>query len=157
MSMPMHLQVVVVGTNSQITAIAASILRGDNGQSIFPWIAAAHVDVPSNNSSFYITNNERKLKIETAASHYFVDVRRIHLWLALDANSAGKVRTYILHNRPPPNGFYRSVFPEPVVPCGFDIPSIHSTKSSLDHWIGTLVNNLEPWKQRIWDAFRDSS
>ncbi|MCX7753748.1 MAG: hypothetical protein N2117_00695 [Anaerolineales bacterium] len=157
MSMPMHLQVVVVSSNSQIAGIAASILRGDNEPSIRPWISAAHVDVPSNKSSFYIASNERKFNIEAATSYYFIDVRRIDLWLALDAQAIEKVRTYIMHNGPPPSGFYRGVFPEPVVPCGFDIPSIPSTKERLDLWLSTLVNNLAPWKEKIWDAFRDSS
>ncbi len=157
MSTPMHLQVVVGSTNSQIAGIAASILRGDNEPSIRPWISAAHVEVPSNKSSFYIASNEHKFNIEAAASYYFIDVRRVHLWLALDTKCAEKIRTYIMHNGPPPNGFYRDVFPDPVVLCGFDIPSIPSTKERLDLWLSTLVTNLEPWKQRIWDAFRDSS
>ena len=157
MSMPMHLQVVVASTNSQIAGIAASILRGENDQSICPRISAAHVEAPSNKSAFYIASNEKKFHIEAATSCYVIDVRRVHLWLALDAKCADKVRTYIMHNGPTPTGFYRSVFPEPVVSCGFDTPSIPSTKDGLERWISTLVNNLEPWKQRIWDAFRDSS
>lgn len=157
MSMPQHFQVVVVSTNSQIAGIAASILRGDNDHSICPWISAAYTESPSNKSVFFLTSHERKFNIETATSYYFIDVRRIHLWLALDPKCAQAVRSYLLHNGPTPNGFYRGVFPEPVVPCGFETPLIPSTKEGLERWIKTLEVNLEPWRQQIWEAFRDSS
>lgn len=157
MSMPMHLQVVVVSTNSQIAGIAASILRGDDSQSMCPWISAAHVEPPSNKSAFFIASHERKFNLETATSYLFIDVRRVHLWLALDLKCAEAIRTYLLHNGPTPNGFYRGTFPDPVVPCGFETPAIPSTKDGLENWIKTLEINLAPWKQRIWDAFRDSS
>lgn len=157
MSMPMHLQVAVVGTNSQIAGLAACILRGDDDPSIRPWISAVHVEPPSNKSGFYLTSSERKFPLEVASSYYFVDVRRVHVWLALDAKSLERIRTYVMHNGPAPDGFYRGVFPEPVVTCGFDIPSIPNGKENFDRWVNILINNLEPWKQRIWQAFRDSS
>jgi hypothetical protein len=153
----MHLQVVVVSTDSQIASIETPILRGDDNQSICPWISAAHLDVPSNKSSFYITSNGRKFGIEAATSYYFVDVRRVHLWLALDAKCVEEIKTFIMHNGPTPSGFYRGVFPDPIVSCGFEITPIPSTKDGLDRWITSLVKNFEPWRQRIWDAFRDSS
>jgi hypothetical protein len=157
MSMPMHLLVVVVGTHAQTACAAASILRGEEDSSIRPWISAAHVEPPTNRSSFSFAGSERSFKIEAAASYYFMNARKVHLWLALDAEAAGSVRTYIMHNGPAPDGFYRGVFPEAVVPCGFDTSWMPSTGEALDHWIITLEKNLEPWKQRIWDAFRDSS
>lgn len=157
MSMPMHLLVVVVGTHAKTACAAASILRGDEDSSIRPWISAAHVEPPSNRSSFSYEGSERSFKIEAAASYYFIAARRVHLWLALDAEAAENVRTYIMHNGPAPVDFYRGVFPEPVVSCGFDTPRMPSTDEELDRWISTLENNLEPWRQRIWDAFRDSS
>ena len=157
MSMPMHLQVVVVGTNSKLAAVAASILRGDTSQAICPWISAAHVETPSNGASFSVAVSERKFNIEIATSYYFIDARKINLWLALDGKCAEKIQTYIMHNGPAPTGFYRGKFPDAVTPCGFEIPSMPSSKSELNDWLRTLVKNLEPWKQRIWDAFRDSS
>ena len=157
MSMPMNLQVVVVSSTSQISSIAASILRGDDNQSICPWISAAHIEVPSNKSSFYIKSNERKFGIEAATSYYFIDVRRVDLWLALDTKCVERVKTFIIHNGPTPGGFYRGVFQEPIVSCGFEIQPMPSTKDGLDGWLNSLIQNLEPWRQRIWNAFRDSS
>ena len=157
MSMPMHLLIVVVSTYGQTAGIAATILRGEEESSIRPWISAAHVDPPSSKSSFQIVGNQRKVNIEAATSYYFINARKVHLWMALDTKSAESVRTYILHNGPAPTDFYRGVFPDPVVFCGFDTPWIPSMGAAFDQWISALENNLEPWRQRIWDAFRDSS
>jgi hypothetical protein len=156
-SMPTPLKVVVVSSNSEIAGIAAAILRGKNDQSYCPWITAAHVESPTHKSSFYITGNDRKFNIEVATSYLFIDVQRVNLWLALDAKCAEDIRTYIMHNGPPPGGYYHGVFPDPVLLCGFDIPLIPSTKERLDSWLASLIDKLKPWEERIWDAYRDSS
>lgn len=157
MSMPMHLLVVVVSSSAQSAAIAASILRGTEDSSICPWISAAHIKPPSSQSSVYIMGNERKINIEPATSYYFINPKKVHLWLALDAKGAEEVGTYIMHNGPAPTGFYRSCFPDPVVRCDFETHWMPSSGEALDQWISVLEVNLEPWKQRIWDAFRNSS
>jgi hypothetical protein len=41
--------------------------------------------------------------------------------------------------------------------CGFKIPAIPSSKNNMDSWLDYLVENLGPWRKRIWDAFSDSS
>lgn len=157
MSIPTPLQIIVVSSNSEIAGIAAAILRGDNDQSYCPWISAAHVGSPRHKSSFYISGNERKFNIAVATSYLFIDVRRVNLWLALDAKCAEDIQTYIMHNGPPPKGFYSGAFPEIVSLCGFNTPFIPSTKEGLYYWLDALVDNLKPWKERIWNAFRDSS
>ena len=157
MSMPEPLDVLVVSTDSRVAAIAASILRADNVHSICPSFSAAHVESPSRNSSFGITVNEHRFDVEVATSYYLIDAQRVDLWLALDVQSLERVRTYSMHNGPPPDSFYRGPFPEAVVPCGFDVGWMPSHQKDFDPWLRTLTENLQPWKQRIWDAFRDSS
>jgi hypothetical protein len=156
MSMPMHLQVVVVSKDSRTAAIAASILRGDEEESIHPWISAAHLKPPSNTSPVQMAINNKKFSIEVATSHYFINAKRVDLWLALDTKSAEEIRIYVMHNGPAPAGFYRGAFPEAVVDCGFETPWVSSVPDS-EEWLVTLEKNLAPWRERIWEAFRNSS
>ncbi|HSL44357.1 MAG TPA: hypothetical protein VK897_13055 [Anaerolineales bacterium] len=157
MSMPMPLSVVVVSSDSQIAGIAAAVLRGDNAQSFCPEFAAAYAGSSKQTSSFYVTGIEHKFNIEIATRYTFIDVRRVDLWLALDSRCAEAARTYIMHNGPAPDRFYRGVFRDTVSLCGFDTPPVPWDQERLDSWLTALVKNLTPWRERIWDAFRDSS
>ncbi len=157
MSMPSPLNVVVISDNSDIAGIAAAILRGDDIGGYNPRITAASTAFSTEKSPFFTIGDGQKINIEIATPYSLIDVRRVDMWLALDATAAKHVRTYIMHNDPPPNNFYRGVFPDPVVPCGFDIPYRPSTKKGFDEWLGFLTGNLQPWKERIWDIYRDSS
>lgn len=44
--------------------------------------------------TFYISGNERKFNIEAATSYLFIDVRRVNLWLALDAACAENIQSH---------------------------------------------------------------
>jgi hypothetical protein len=157
MSIPMPLDIVVVSKNSDVAGIAAAILREDYDSSYSPHICAATTTFSTEKPPFFMMINGKKINIEVATSYQLMDARRIDIWLALDSSAAKDVRTYIMHNGPPPNNFYRGAFPDPVVPCGFDIPYRPSTKKGFDEWLNFLTENLRPWKERIWDIYRDSS
>jgi hypothetical protein len=157
MSVPMPLDVVVIGNRGDVAGIAAAILRGEEFGGYNPRISAAWVMVSTDKSAFFATGEGRKLNVDIATSYQLMDARRVDLWLALDATSAESARIYIMHNGPPPNNFYRGVFPDPVVPCGFEIPHMPSTKMAFADWLDLLTENLKPWRERIWNVYRDSS
>lgn len=102
-----------------------------------------------------MTIGDKKFPIEVATSHFFINAKRVDLWLALDAKSAEEIRIYLLHNGPAPTGFYRGTFPEAVVNCGFETPWVSSAQNS-EEWLATLEKNLLPWRERILDAFQNS-
>jgi len=157
LSTPTPLDVVVIGERSDVAGIAAAILRGEDIGGYNPRISAACVKFSTEKSPFFATTDGRKIKVDIAVSYQVVDVRRVDLWLALDATAAERARILVMHNGPPPSNFYRGVFPDPVVPCGFEIPYMPSVKESFDKWLNFLAERLQPWRERIWNAYRDSS
>lgn len=157
MSMPTPLDVVVIAERSDIAGIAAAILRGEDIGGYNPTISAACVKLSTANSPFFATSDGRKIKLDTAVSYLILDVRRVDVWLALDSTAAEDARAYVRNNGPAPKNFYRGVFPDPVVPCGFDIPYMPPTQQRFDEWLNSLVEYLKPWRDRIWDIYRDSS
>jgi hypothetical protein len=157
MSMPMHLHVVVVGEKTEIAGIVAAVLRGKNVGSINPEILAASTSLAREKPMFFLESNKHKFLINVAPSCFFINPKRINLWIALDETSEKDARRNIEMYGPAPEGFYRGVFPDPVVMCGFKIPAIPSSKNEIDDWLDYLIENLQPWRKRIWDAFSDSS
>ena len=157
MSMPMHLHVVVVGEKGGLAEIVAAVLRGDEIGGINPRILAATTWMAREKSMFSLSGNKHKFSINVALPCVFINPKDIHLWIALDAEGEKDARRNIEQNGPAPAGFYRHVFPDPVVKCGFTISPIPSSKDDLDKWFDDLIENLEPWRKRIWEAFSDSS
>ncbi|MFT3890761.1 MAG: hypothetical protein QM730_03935 [Anaerolineales bacterium] len=157
MSIPLHLDVVVLATRGVVAGIAAAVLRGNDIGGYNPRISAAGVEFTTEKSPFFVIGEGQKINLEVATSYLLMDVRRVDLWLTLDAPAAERVHTYITHNGPPPNNFYRGVFPDPVVPCGFELSYMPSNKAGFDEWLMFLVKKLKPWRERIWEVFRDSS
>jgi hypothetical protein len=157
LSIPTPLDVVVIGERSDVAGIAAGILRGNDTESYSPRITAACVTLSVRKTPFFAIGDGRKIKIDVATSYQLIDARRVDLWLALDAAAAEHAQIYIMHNGPPPNNFYRGVFSDPVVPCGFEIPYLSSSKQGFGEWLDFLAEHLTPWRERIWKAYRDSS
>jgi len=151
------LDVVAISERCEVAGIAAAILRGKDIGGYNPHISAACVSSTTSRSPFLITGKDQKFNIEIATSYLVIDARHVDLWLALDKTSNERVHTYLLHNGPSPNNFYRGVFPDPIVFCGFDIPWIPKTSAGLDDWLNSLTENLKPWKESIWRAYSDSS
>ena len=154
MSIPLHLDVVVLATRGVVAGIAAAVLRGNDIGGYNPRISAAGVEFTTEKSPFFVIGEGQKINLEVATSYLLLDVQRVDIWLALDAPAAEHVHTYIAYNGPPPNNFYRGVFPDPVVSSGFELPYMPSNKEGFDEW---LILKLKPWRERIWEVFRDSS
>lgn len=153
----MHLNVVVVGERSEIAGIAAAVLRGDDIEGITPKILAACTLLSNEKSTFFISGIKHKFPIPVAVPCQYINPREIDLWMALDDASEKDVRRILQIYGPPPDNFYRGVFRDPVAMCGFNVRSIPSSKEGIDDWLDYLIENLKPWKKRIWDAFSDSS
>jgi hypothetical protein len=159
-SIPTLLNVVTLSENSDVAGIAAALLRGNNIGGYNPRIVAVYTNYTNfstEKSSFFTIGDAQKINIYIAAYYQIVDARRVDIWLALDPVAAGHARTYIINNGPPPNNYYRGIFPDPVVPCGFNLPHRPSTKKGFDEWLNFLMENLRSWKERIWEIYRDSS
>lgn len=157
MSMPMHLFVVVVGENSEIASIVAAVLRGKDVGGINPKILAASTLLSRDEPIIFLESDKHKFHINVPPPCLFINPKRINLWIALDETSESEARKNIQEYGPAPENFYRRVFPDPVVMCGFKIPALPAEKNELDEWLDYLVENLEPWRKRIWDAFVASS
>ncbi len=157
MSVPTPFDVIVTSEGNNVAGIAAAILRGEQAESYSPRISAACVRFSSKSRAFFPTSDGQKIRLEIATSYQLMDARRVDLWLALDPEAAESARIYIMHNGPAPKNFYRGVFPDPVVPCGFKVPYLPSTQRDFDEWVRSLTENLKPWRERIWNAYRDSS
>lgn len=153
----MHLNVVVVGKNGGVASIVAAVLRGDKFGGINPRIVSATTWMSRERSLFSLSGNKHKFLIDVAPPCRFINPKDVHLWIVLDDESEEDARRNIAQNGPAPEGFYRGVFPDPVVKCGFDLPPIPSSKDKIDDWFDHLIENLEPWRKRIWEAFSDSS
>ena len=147
----------MIAKRSVVAGIAAAILRGNDIGGYSPRISAAGVEFLTEKSPFFVIGNGNKISLDVAVSYQVMDARRVDLWLALDASAIESAYIYLLHNGPPPKNFYRGVFPDPVVPCGFELPYMPSSKTGFDEWLTFLVENLKPWRERIWDVYRDSS
>jgi hypothetical protein len=147
----------VISKVPELAGVAAAVLRGSKVGGYNPLISAAFSSSPERQSLFSIVGNQQQFNIEIAISHLLIDARRVNLWLALDTASMERARIYVLHNGPPPKNFYSGVFLDPVQFCGFDIPWMPKTTADLDDWLQLLSVNLQPWRERIWRAYTDSS
>ena len=85
-----------------------------------------------------------------------VNSEEINVWLALDKKGFQLAQEKIKQGGSSSNRFYREAFPETVVRCGFPIPD-PPEESKYDQWFELLAEKLEPWKQRFWNAFYQSS
>jgi len=77
------------------------------------------------------------------------------LWLALDESSENHAQNRIRESGPPRESFYRNAFPNPVMHCGFDVPALKGI--AYQSWFDNLETIFKPWKERLWEAFCDSS
>ena len=157
MSMPLPINVVVVGTDANITGIATSVIRGNEMEGHRPRFAAADAAMFSKKPIFSIKGVEQKYLVLVATPLYLLNPKRIDLWLALDKESEGRALSHVQKNGPAPENFYRSKFPTAVEYCGFKIPRVPADMIRLDEWLDFLEKSFEPWRKRIWDAYSDSS
>lgn len=157
MSIPQSLTVVVVSKSSEIAGIATAVLCRKDIGGYNPLMVAAFVRAGRKKSIFFVAGAQRKIPIVVATPYHLINPGRVDLWLALDTKTEEIVRGHIRRNGPPPDNFYRTQFPDPVVGCGFDVRGIPSTREGMDPWLDYLTEQFKPWKERIWKAYGDSS
>jgi hypothetical protein len=87
---------------------------------------------------------------------HLLNAQQIHLWLALDKEGANLAKESVARTGPAPEGFYREIFSDTVVRCDFTVPD-PPIEPNFQDWFDFLVKKFEPWKQRIWHAFYESS
>jgi hypothetical protein len=87
---------------------------------------------------------------------HLLNPREIDVWFALDEDGVQDARKRIEEQGTPSNGYYRGVFPDPVLYCGFSVPN-PSLDSGFQDWFNVLIEKFTPWKKRFWDAFEESS
>jgi hypothetical protein len=158
MSMPQHFQVVVIQWSSllggEIAGAATTLLRAPE-QAFHPYIVAA-----ATHGSCRLALSEalasRGLILWRPVPPYFFDPRSVDLWLALDETAESFARRRIEESGPAPRGFYRNVFPDPVQRLGTTIADPPGSER-LGEWLDELQSVIEPWRERIWNAFYDSS
>jgi hypothetical protein len=157
MTMPQHFLVAVISERHPRggeVAAAVTSLFGFSGNAIEPYLAACashkycRPALPS-----ALTN--RGLVFYQPIAPSFLNPKEVHLWLALDPLGASTARQIIKEFGRSRKGFYRLLFPDPVVGFGAPIPD-PETEERIPQWIDMLVPLVQPWKQRIWDAFGDS-
>lgn len=158
MSMPQHFSVVVINEESpyggEVAGAATTLLRAPE-RGIQPYIVAA-----ATHGRCRLALNEvlsaRRLMLWRPVPPQFLDPRAIDLWLALDEIAESVARRMIQESGPAPSRFYRHVFPDPVQSLGIQI-SHPPSKRHLDKWLDELRAATRPWRERIWEAFYDSS
>jgi hypothetical protein len=85
-----------------------------------------------------------------------INPKEINIWLALDQEGAQQAQERINHGGSSTNEFYKEVFPETVIRCGFPVPD-PPLEPDFQDWFDMLSEKFEPWKQCIWNAFYKSS
>ena len=166
MSIPQYFTIVVISsqwaTASAVTAILGGPGHGyDAGYS--PYLVPCTVPPTRKDNTLIEVGCKLGLMISESLWCWLINPRRIDLWLALDARAAREARWRIERDGPAPSSFYRGWFPDPVTDCGFDVPAPPTPFGSIDpfeaysEWLEQLAELFAPWKERIWDAFVDSS
>ena len=158
MSMPQHFLVAVISgrhpTGGEVAATVTSLF-GLLGNTIEPYLAACATH-KNCRPALATALAARGLVLPQPINPWFLNPKTVHLWLALDPLGENTARQIIKEFGRSRKGFYRQLFPDPVVGFGSPIPE-PETEDRLPHWIDLLALLVEPWKQRLWDAFGDSS
>jgi len=166
MSMPQYLTVAIISGKSNLMAehnfegekasAVAAILKGKYTENI---IAPAFIPIAFSkcrlslvqfgiSNGFMITYNPAYPRL--------INPEEITIWLALDKEGAQQAKERIKQGGSSSNEFYREVFPETVMRCGFTVPD-PPLDSNFQEWFELLTTKFEPWKQRFWNAFYESS
>lgn len=159
MSMPQHFFVVVISQQyeggGELAAATAALFQRNWG-GIRPYVigSCTHYSIRPALARACL---RRGVPVGNSISPSFLDPRRIDLWLGLDEGGIELARSIIKGRGPAPGGFYRHVFPEPVVAFGEPLPYPPPDEGQLDAWLDLLIPMLDPWIERIWAAFGDSS
>ena len=158
MSMPQHFYVAVISDrhpNGGEIAATVTTLLSDFEDPIQPYLAACatHRDCWLALSRALTS---RGLIFSRPVDPWYLNPKTINLWLALDHYGENTARRVIKEFGRAPKGFYRHVFPDPVVEFGSALPEPES-EGGLGDWIDLLAGLVEPWKRRLWQAFCDSS
>jgi hypothetical protein len=82
--------------------------------------------------------------------------QEIDVWFALDKEGVQEAQKRIAQQGVSTSAYYREVFPDPVLYCGFSVPN-PPIESNFQDWFNLLIGKFEPWKKRFWKAFEDSS
>ena len=155
--MPSPMTVVVISKYSEVSGVAAALIRKEYKGSHVPWIFSASTNTSLKRYMDYDVINDFEIKIDIAIRHYLLDAKQIDFWLALDDESAESARIHVNRYRPLPNRFYHGPDTDTVLDCGFITPMIPSDKAYLVSWLRKLDNNLKPWSKKFWDDFCQSS
>ena len=158
MSMPQHFHVVIIcetfGYGGEIAAATTTLLRAPD-RGIQPYIVAA-----ATHGTIRLALSEalasRGLVLFRPVPPQFFDPRSIDLWLALDHLGEIIARRMIDESGPAPIGFYRHPFPDPVARFGSPIEN-PPAEARLEKWLDKLSDETKLWRERIWNAFEDSS
>jgi hypothetical protein len=159
MSMPQYLDVAVVAyEDQQSAATVTALLGGPGSQGIAPYVVSLCVLPGGRIPSPLIEAGRRHgLTIAPGIRMALVNPRLMDLWLCLDARAEAEVRQHVQTYGPAPQGFYRQTFPDPVVSCGFPVPAPPEGQASHEAWLLGLKGLFGVWKDRILQAFYDSS
>ena len=160
MSMPQYFNVVVIsdrwpGGPELAAATAAVLLHFDSASEITPYITATSTFTGCC-LALIRAGITRGVAVAEPVKAKLLNPQRVDLWLALDKSGEETARALIKQAGPAPVGFYRDVFPDPVVQCGFALPD-PPHEESFDSWLDFLIEHLAPWRKQIWDAFYLSS
>jgi len=160
MSMPQHFHVVVIceryPNGSEVAAAVTSLLKCfQDTRGIRPYLVAA-ATFGTCRLALSNTLSSRGIILSEPVQPSSLNPKMIDLWLALDDNGKNTARRMIAHSGPAPSGFYRNVFPDPIATFDSLIPEPPSDRSLIE-WLDTLSNLVEPWRNRLWKAFCDSS
>jgi len=158
MSMPRHFLVAIISgrhhTGGEVAATVTSLF-GFRGDAIEPYLAACATHKHCR-PALADTLAARGLAFVRPIDPWFFNPKTVHLWLALDPLGENIARQVIKEFGRSKKGFYSQLFPDPVVGFGSTIPE-PEIEERLPQWIDLLAPLVQPWKQRIWDAFGDSS
>lgn len=155
----MFFTVAVISENSgEIASTVCALLGGPGNIKIEPHIVAAKVlDLKRNEREHLYAGEEYGLRISESVDLRILDPRHIDLWIALDKKAQASAMRRVNEAGPAPGNFYRHIFPQPVVFCGFHVPSLQEHHGIYRSWFDALRVLFDPWKQKLWDAFCDSS
>ncbi len=156
MSMPQYMNVVVISRSGILAGVAASVLRGPDTGGINPHVTAARASYETEMPRFFVTGAVPSYPLVVATPCHLLDPSRVDLWLALDDYAEKEARIIVSKGSAAP-GFYRTPFPDPVLRADFDIAPLPSAPQEIDPWLDVLAGQLQPWKERIWTAFYNSS
>jgi hypothetical protein len=157
MSMPQSFTIAVVSGNKATSSAVTSLLRWTSSMS--PDVLAAYnfngINSKGFNKQLIQAGLERNLLIPESIYIDYLDPKKIDLWLALDEMSEKYAQDRIRKVGSPPKRFYQFIFPSPVIYCGFDVPALKGI--AYQSWFDNLETLFKPWKERLWQAFCDSS